>query len=102
MRVSVDSTDVKVKSGTSAKGKPYTIATQVVYIDTGKRYPAEGKTRLADPEKPWPVGEYTIDFDESSFVGQFGSLQLSEELVLIPMGDVAKADASRAPTAAKS
>lgn len=87
MRVMIDSTDVKKRSGTSAKGKDYEIRTQAVYFDQGKRYPTEGKTRLADDAKPWPEGEYTIDLEKSTYVGKYGSLELSEELVLIPLGE---------------
>lgn len=89
MRVTIDSDEVKVKSGTSTKtGKDWEIASQVYYLDTGKRYPAECKTRLADPKKPWPPGEYTVDVEASSYVNKFGALTFSEELVLIPLGEV--------------
>lgn len=86
MRVMIDDTTVKTKSGTSAKGKAYSIHQQTAYFDFGKRYPTEGKVRLAEADKPWPPGEYTVDYDKSIFVNIFGSPQLSDELVLIPLG----------------
>lgn len=98
MRISIDSTEVNTKSGTGKNGKPYSIATQTAFVDTGKRYPAECRIRLADENKPWPVGEYTIDFEKSVFVGAYDRLTLSEEVVLVPMGEADK-QASRPASA---
>lgn len=86
MRVMIDSTDVKTKSGVSARGKDYTLRTQECYFDMDKRYPVEGKIRLADGAEAWPVGEYTIDVTKSCYVDKYGALSMSEELVLVPFG----------------
>lgn len=83
MRIIIDSTEVKTKEGTNDKG-PWAIRTQVGYADKGKRYPSEIKIRLKGDAPAWPVGEYTINDNESSYVSKYGSLALSEELVLEP------------------
>lgn len=91
MRISIDNTETHTKSGTGKNGKPYSITTQTGYADMGKRYPSEVRIRLEDGDKPFPPGEYTIDFEKSVFVGAFDRLALSEELVLVPLGEPEKA-----------
>lgn len=88
MRVMIDSTDVKTRSGTSARGKDYTLRTQECYFDMDKRYPVEGKVRLAEGQQPWAVGEYTVDLTKSCYVDKYGSLSMSEELHLVPFGGI--------------
>lgn len=90
MRISIDTTETQTKSGTGKNGKPYSITTQTGYADTGKRYPSEVRIRLQDGEKPYAPGEYCIDFEKSVYVGAFDRLALSEELVLLPMGEASK------------
>lgn len=84
MRIIIDSTTVTEKKGTSEKGA-WSIRNQVGYADTGKRYPAEIKLRLKGDEPAYPVGEYEVDLAQSVYVSKYGSLALSEELVLLPV-----------------
>ena len=86
MRISIDSSEVKVKSGIGKNDKPYEICTQVAYLDTGKRYPGECKIRVPDKSSAFAPGEYVIDFDKSLYVDRFGHIAVSEELVLQPLG----------------
>ena len=106
MRISIDSESVQTKSGTGKNGKPYSISTQTGYADTGKRYPAEVRIRVPDGQKSYTPGEYTIDFEKSTYVGAFDRLTLSEELVLVKLGEVesgtGKAEAVRAPAKAQA
>jgi hypothetical protein len=92
MKITIDSTEVAERSGTSAQGKPYRIRTQTVYADLGKRYPSEVRIRLKDDAPAYAKGDYDIDLSHSVYVSKYGSLALSEELVLTP----AKPAAARA------
>lgn len=87
MRISIDNTDLKTKSGVGKNGKDYAIHTQTGYLDTGKRYPVECQIRVEDEKKAYPPGEYVIDFEKSVYVDKFNRPALSEELVLIPFGE---------------
>ena len=82
MRIIVDSTNVTEKKGTGEKG-PWSFRNQLAYVDTGKRYPAEIKIRLAGDEPAFPVGEYEVDLAASVYISKYGSLALSEELKLV-------------------
>jgi hypothetical protein len=90
MKVTIDNTEVSERSGTTAQGKPYRIRTQLGYADLGKRYPSEVRIRLKDDAQAYAPGEYSIDLGKSVYVSKYGSLALSEELVLVPAVAVRK------------
>lgn len=84
MKIEIDSADVKTVSGTNARG-PWSIRTQVGYMQQpGKRYPSEIKVRLKEGAPPYAPGSYDVDLAASCYVSKYGSLALSEELVLVP------------------
>jgi hypothetical protein len=89
MRVSIDTTDIKSVKGSNDRG-PWEIRTQTGYADLGKRYPSEVKVRLKEGEGPYAPGDYEVDLSKSAYVSKYGSLALSEELVLMPVSAAAK------------
>jgi len=89
MKIMIDSTDVKTKSGTSKAGSAYSIREQEAYVDTGKRFPEAIKLSLEKDQAPHAVGEYTIDLDKSCYVGRFGGLELSSSPHLVPIAKAA-------------
>lgn len=86
MKVTIDRAEVSERSGTTAQGKPYRIRTQLGYADLGKRYPSEIRIRLKDDAPAFAPGDYNIDLSQSVYVSKYGSLALSEELVLVSEG----------------
>jgi hypothetical protein len=91
MKIIIDDTKVNTKTGTTTKGQPYTIRSQIAYVDLGKRYPAEIKIRLEGEQPPFQPGDYDIDLNESVYVSKYGSLAMSEELKLVPVAVAKKA-----------
>lgn len=91
LQVQVDSTDISTRTGTDKNGKPYSMRSQTGYLDTGKRYPQELRFRLKDGQPAFPAGVYDVDVSRSSYINKYGTLALSEELVLVPAQKSAKA-----------
>lgn len=86
MKIMIDSISVKTKSGTSQRTqKPYSIREQEAWLDTGKRFPAPIKLNLDNDQAPWPVGEYTVNDDESHYADKFGTFSASSNPVLVPV-----------------
>lgn len=84
MKLTIKSTEVHKKEGTSKKtGKPYTMYTQLGQAEC-EDFRTTCELTLGDDAKPHPVGEYTIDFDRSVIVGQYGDFRFKRELVLVP------------------
>jgi len=83
--IDVESTEVKMKSGTSARtGKPYQIREQTAYVHIPpNKYPQPIKVTLNDDAKPYPPGKYMLD-DTSFFVGRFDDLQMRPRLIPAP------------------
>lgn len=80
MKMRIESTDVKVKEGTSAKsGKPYKIREQEALATFGRETRVV-KVPLRDDQEPYTKGEYALD-DSSFYVGRFGDLQVRPVLV---------------------
>lgn len=82
IQVEIESTEVIIKSGNSAKtGKPYQIREQRAYVTLpGQKYPQNIKVTLDDNSAPYPPGIYTVGPD-SFFVGRFEDLQMRLRLV---------------------
>lgn len=81
-RISIESTEVHTKSGTSQRtGKPYSIREQSAWLHTGKKYPVAIRVPLADDQQPYSPGDYEISSPLS--VGKFESLQVSRDLGLV-------------------
>lgn len=83
--IEIDSSEVKTRSGVSAKtGKDYSIREQVAYAHIpGNRYPQQIKLTLEDGQHPYPVGKYALD-PSSFYVGRFDDLQLRVKLANLP------------------
>jgi len=81
MMVEVQSPQVRVKSGTSAKsGRPYTIREQDGWLQLPDQpYPQKIVLNLEEGDDPYPVGRYQIA-PGSFFVGRFGELQVRVRL----------------------
>lgn len=77
MRVQVLSSEVRTKSGTSARtGKSYSIREQSGFIQLGaKPFPVEVTMSLEDAEPPYQPGDYAVS-EDSFFVGRFNQLQV--------------------------
>lgn len=83
--IEVESTELKIKSGTSARtGKPYQIREQVAYVHIPpNKYPQPIKVTLEDDAQPYAPGQYMLD-DSSFFVGRFDDLQMRPRLIPAP------------------
>jgi len=80
--IEVESTELKIKSGTSARtGKPYQIREQIAYVHIPpNKYPQPIKITLEDDAMAYQPGKYMLD-DRSFFVGRFDDLQMRPRLV---------------------
>jgi hypothetical protein len=81
--IAVKSTQTTNKSGTSGKGKPYSITEQEGWIDLANGERRKVRLTLQDGKPPFAIGEYTLGAD-SYFVGDYGALQLGR-LDLVPL-----------------
>lgn len=89
MRIEVKSTATTTKSGTSAKGKPYSINEQEAWVDMTNGERRKLKVALEDGGKPYPLGFYELD-DESFTVNQYGNLEIGRlRLVAVRAAKVA-------------
>jgi hypothetical protein len=80
--IEIESTDLNVKSGTSARtGKPYQIREQTAYVHIPpNKYPQPVKITLDDDAQAYAPGKYQLA-DSSFFVGRFDDLQMRPRLV---------------------
>lgn len=84
MKITIKSTNIETKEGTSSKtGKPYTLYLQTAEAETVE-FRAKLELTLGDDAKAYPVGEYSVDWDRSVVVDQYGSFRFARQLVLIP------------------
>lgn len=91
INIEVKSTEVTVKSGTSARtNKPYSIREQqgvyaFLHDRDGKQspYPTRISVTLRDEQEPYPVGMYTLA-PESLYADRFNQLSLGPVLRPIP------------------
>jgi hypothetical protein len=91
MKITIKNADVFTKEGISKKtNKPYTMHTQKATAETDE-FRNTVELTLGDDAKPYPVGEYTIDFDRSVQVDQYGNFRFARQLVLVPLRAAAKA-----------
>lgn len=84
-KISIDSDQVHLKSGTSRKtGKPFEIREQEAWLHVpGVKYPVKCRVSLADRQAAYPPGEYEVT--RPLTVGQFDSLVASRDLGLVPI-----------------
>jgi hypothetical protein len=89
-KVTITSAAVKVKTGTGKRsGQPYEMREQEAYIDTGHAFPDRFVLTLERDQQPHPPGEYTIA--EGFSVGEYGRLEVSRHMRLIPIPRAAPA-----------
>lgn len=85
MRITITSTAVETKSGTSKKtGKPYTVHEQRATAENS-RFRMPVRLTLGDDGKPYPEGQYDVDLDASVKIGQYGDFGWERQLVLVPV-----------------
>lgn len=90
MRLTFSSTHVDTKGGNSAKtGKPWTRREQEAIAET-ERFRMPVRITLGDQQAPYAPGVYTLDFDASVTVGQWGDLQFARVLSIKPLAETAK------------
>ena len=94
-KIEILSAEVRTKEGVSAKsGKAYVMREQDAALhDTDSKYPRECKWPLGRDAKPYAPGMYVVG--NPLTVGDFGSLQRSRDLVLLPL------ETAKAPAAAR-
>jgi hypothetical protein len=83
--IEITSTEIKTRSGTSARtGNPYTMREQIGYLHkAGDPYPEKIKISLEDNQPPYHTGNY--DLSPSSFyVDKYDSLSVRPVLVSRP------------------
>lgn len=74
MKIIVEATEVRTRSGISSKtGKPWQMHEQSALL-RGERVMGEIRLDLEAADKPYPVGEYEIDFERSIGIGSYGSV----------------------------
>jgi hypothetical protein len=85
MKITVKDEGVKVLQGKSAKtGREYSMRRQQVTVETSDfRMPMQ--IILADDQRAYPVGEYTLDLDSSVEVNNYGELRFKRRIDLIPV-----------------
>lgn len=98
IKIEIESTDVSIKSGTSAKsGKPYSIREQKAWAylsgEDGKpqKHPVSMLVILEEDQAPYPVGVYVLH-PSSLYVAQFGRLSVGK-VRLTPIAQAMKSAA---------
>jgi hypothetical protein len=82
--IEVTSTEVKTRSGTSQRGKAYTINEQAAYMHKGgDPYPEKIKINLENGQPPYMAGNYSLA-SSSFYVDQFGGIAVRPILVPRP------------------
>ena len=84
MKIEVKSEEVNTKTGfAKASGKPYSIREQFAYLHVpGDAYPVKCSLQLEDEQAPYPVGLY--ETTNELYVGDFGRLNVSRKMQLLP------------------
>lgn len=73
--VEVKKVEVVEKTGTSTKGRPYTIREQLVWVDLGKDYPELMRVRLEQGDPAYQPGRYVIS-DEALYLDKYQQLSV--------------------------
>lgn len=81
MKIEVKSTQTFTKSGTSGKGKPYTIVEQEVRAEFNDEV-RKVRIGLADGATAYPIGFYALA-DSSFIVNQYGQFEMGR-VSLVP------------------
>jgi len=97
LRVTINEVRVDEKAGISAKtGKPYSIRTQEVQLETA-RFRVPARITLGDrpsPQEPYAPGVYEIKAEDAISVGRYGDLELARVIPLHRISDLPKARAT--------
>ncbi|QEY15132.1 DNA-binding protein [Cellvibrio sp. KY-GH-1] len=81
--IEIASTQVQTRSGTSQKGKPYTINEQAAYMHIGQPYPVQIKINLENGQPPYQPGNYDLH-PQSFSADRFGGISVRPLLVPRP------------------
>jgi hypothetical protein len=74
VKAEVESDFINSRGGVSAKGKPYEIHEQKVWVYLGSKFPKEININHDDPRNALKPGLYTVDLMPALEVGDFGRL----------------------------
>lgn len=74
VKAEVESDFIESRSGVNAKGKPYEIHSQKVWVYLGSKFPKEIQINHDDPRNALSVGLYEADLLPALDVGDFGRL----------------------------
>lgn len=81
LRITIESPDVREKSGKKKDGSPFSLRIQEGWVYLGLAHPERIELPIWEDQKPYPVGEYTLD-PSSFIVNRFRSLELKRSLSL--------------------
>ena len=81
--IEIASTQVQTRSGTSGKGKPYTINEQTAYMHIGQPYPVQIRINLENGQSPYQPGNYDLA-PTSFFADRFGGIAVRPLLIPRP------------------
>lgn len=74
VQVEVESTFVESRGGVSARGKPYEIHSQRVWVYLNSKFPKEMQVNVDGPSHALAVGMYEVDLLPALDVLDFGKL----------------------------
>lgn len=95
VKAEVESDFIDSRGGVSAKGKPYEIHEQKVWVYLGSKFPKEITVNHDDARNALKPGLYTVDLMPALHVGDFGRLSIDgRRLAFLPV--VAAAVAAKA------
>jgi hypothetical protein len=83
MRIVVESSDVVEKSGKKKDGSNFSLRIQEGWVYLGRAHPERIELPLWEEDKPYSVGEYTLD-PSSFIVNRYNNLELKRSLKLSP------------------
>jgi hypothetical protein len=84
MKIKITSTEVETKSGKSKRtGNEYTMHTQAATAENA-RFRVPVRLTLGDDAKPFPIGDYEVDFDASVSISNYGDFGFNRQLTLVP------------------
>lgn len=88
----VESDFIESRSGVNAKGKPYEIHSQKVWVYLGSKFPKEMQVTHEDARNAFRPGLYQVDLLPALDIGDFGRLVVEgRRLNFVPRPSVAAA-----------
>ena len=86
LKAEVESDFIESRSGVNAKGKPYEIHSQKLWVYLGSKFPKEIQINHEDPRNALRPGLYQVDILPALDVGDFGRLAIDgRRLNFVPL-----------------